>query len=57
MAVRPPDWRGVVLPSPEYDIMKRRLPGEERDLARAREDLAELERDAARKAVPLDWRH
>ena len=51
-----PDYRGVVLPSPELEIIKRRLGGEQKELARAREDLADLERDAARKAIPLEWR-
>ena len=47
---------GGVLPSAEYEAAVERLKRAERDLAQAREDLADLERQAAREAVPFEWR-
>jgi hypothetical protein len=57
LPVRRVNGRGEILPSPELDAIKKRLPGEEQDLAKAREALADLEREAASKAIPLEWRH
>ena len=50
------DGSGVYFPSPQLEIIKKRLASEERDLAKAKEALTDLEREAARKAVPLEWR-
>jgi len=43
-------------PNPEMDEIKKRIPDEEKELAQAREDLADLDRQASRQAVPQYWR-
>lgn len=42
--------------SPEYAMIKDRLDRNRRELPRAREELADLERRASFEAVPLHWR-
>jgi hypothetical protein len=42
--------------SPEYAMIRDRLDRNRRELPRAREELADLERRAANDAVPLHWR-
>ena len=42
--------------NPEYERMRERLGKNRRELVRAREDLADLERRASFEAVPLHWR-
>lgn len=44
------------LPNPEVDRVRERLEKNRRELPRAREDLADLERRASFEAVPLHWR-
>lgn len=50
------DANGITRPSPELERTRARLAEVEAELAQAREDLADLERQAARSAVPLEWR-
>ncbi len=50
------DPNGIMRPNPEYERSKARLEETELELARAKEDLANLERLAANAAVPLEWR-
>jgi len=50
------DRRGMVQPLPEVEAVKKRLESEEKDLLKAREDLNDLDREAASKAIPLEWR-
>jgi hypothetical protein len=50
------DRHGVVQPSPELQAVKKRVEAEEKQLAEAREALNDLDREAAGKAVPLEWR-
>lgn len=47
---------GEVLPSPEFQQTKERLEANERELGRAREQLHDLEIEAAQKAIPTEWR-
>jgi hypothetical protein len=42
--------------NPEYERIRERLGKNRRELVRAREDLADLERRASFEAVPLHWR-
>ena len=42
--------------NPEYERIRERLNKNRRELVRAREDLADLERRASFEAVPLHWR-
>jgi hypothetical protein len=42
--------------NPEYERVRERLGKNRRELVRAREDLADLERRASFEAVPLHWR-
>lgn len=51
-----PDMYGRILPSAEFEQVRERVASGERRLAQAREALADLEREAAREAVPLEWR-
>ncbi|MBI5548510.1 MAG: DUF4124 domain-containing protein [Deltaproteobacteria bacterium] len=50
------DAHGAFISNPHLEEIKRRLADSEQELAKAREDLADLEREAARKAIPLHWR-
>lgn len=52
----PPNHDGVILPNPEFEAIKQRLPEERQQLAQAREELADLEREASRDSVPQTWR-
>lgn len=54
--VQSPDRAGVIWPNPEVERACARLKEAEAQLAKAREALADLEREAARKAIPLTWR-
>jgi hypothetical protein len=47
---------GMVRPSAEFLALEERLRSNERDLARARERLHDLEVQASREAVPREWR-
>jgi hypothetical protein len=42
--------------NPEWERIRERLERNRREVVRAREDLADLERRAAFEAVPLHWR-
>ncbi|HEY3450111.1 MAG TPA: DUF4124 domain-containing protein [Myxococcales bacterium] len=52
----PPNANGVILPNPEFDAIRRRIPEQEAQLREAKEDLADLEREASRNSVPQNWR-
>ncbi len=52
----PPNADGVILPNPEFDAIRRRIPETEAQLRQAKEDLADLEREASRSSVPQRWR-
>ncbi|MGC4123058.1 MAG: DUF4124 domain-containing protein [Myxococcales bacterium] len=51
-----PNANGVILPNPEFEAIRRRIPEEEAQLRDAKEDLADLEREASRNSVPQNWR-
>lgn len=50
------DFAGNIVVDSRYQSLKAQLEEDEYQLNNAREELHDLERAAAREAVPLEWR-